>query len=61
MIMIDKPLITSRRVNTEGKRLCFLNEGITSIYSSEKPSSGVKRLGIKKSFSSTKSRKARRY
>ena len=50
MIMIDKPLITSRRVNTEGKRLCFLNEGITSIYSSEKPSSGVKRLGIKKVF-----------
>ena len=47
MSMTDKPLITSRRVNTSGKRLCVLNEGITSIYSNENQSSGVKRSGIK--------------
>ena len=48
MSMTDKPLITSRRVNTSGKSLCVLNEGITSIYSNENQSSGVKRSGIKK-------------
>lgn len=61
MSMTDKPLITSRRVNVSGKRLCVLNEGITSIYLNEKPSSGVKHSGIKKRLTSTKSRKARRY